>query len=77
MPINGKRLLKKGVFKKLQKSVSSIGNCGICHKPMTGVHPDEVRRVGDEPVHDDCYFDELGAGIEQHPIGHPGMHRGH
>lgn len=66
---------KQQVDKLLQKgrAAFSIGDCGICHKPITDEHPDEVRMVDGEPVHEDCYFDELGAEVERHPIGHPGM----
>lgn len=68
-------------MKKLRKSemkVSSIGNCDICHKPIIGVHPDEVRMIGDKrdkPVHDDCYFDEFSKELDKHPMGIPRMHR--
>lgn len=54
---------------------ASIGDCGVCHKPITDEHPDDVRFIGEEgakqPVHEDCFFDELGNIVEQHPIFNP------
>lgn len=51
--------------------IHSIGECGICHKPITNVHPDEVKFVDRKPVHDDCYYEELDKEIEEHPICRP------
>jgi len=74
------KLSDRRVFRKLQKSVSSIGKCGICKKPITDVHPDEVRmiKIGgkSKPVHDDCYFEKLGDEVEKHPICSPRVRRG-
>lgn len=34
-------------------------------------HPDEQYRLSEERVCSDCYFSELGDGIEKHPIYNP------
>ena len=69
-----KQLIKnRRLLKKLESK--GIGECGVCHKPITDEHPDEVRTINGKIVHEDCYYEELGKGIEQHPICHPGMHR--
>ncbi|MBU4274405.1 hypothetical protein KKE19_01180 [Patescibacteria group bacterium] len=53
MTVNEKELLENP---EVLASISSIGNCGICQKPITNEHPDEVRMVDGKPVHEDCYF---------------------
>ena len=39
--------------------------CAVCNQPITGTHPDEFLKVGDRPVHDDCYYDEVGKVIDR------------
>lgn len=68
--------LEKFLSRKPRKNEGSIGNCGVCHNPITDVHPDVVRRINGKPVHEDCYYEELGEGIEKHPICSPSVRRG-
>ncbi len=42
-------------------------DCVICKKPIRGVHSDDLRMIPAGPVHDDCYFHELGNLVEAHP----------
>lgn len=42
-------------------------DCAICTKPIGGVHSDDLRMIPAGPVHDDCYFHELGNLVETHP----------
>jgi hypothetical protein len=65
------KLLQNLLKAKQQDALTSIGDCGICTKPITDEHPDEVRMVEGKPVHEDCYFDKLGHLIEEHPITSP------
>lgn len=53
----------------------SHGDCGVCKKPVMGGHADDVREIGDEVVHEDCYFLELSDVVEKHPVGTPRSHR--
>lgn len=46
----------------------SIGDCCVCHEPITDEHPDEVRRIARGMVHESCCYDALGEIIEEHPI---------
>ncbi len=69
MAVSGSEFLRH--FRILQEQVSSIGDCGICHRPITDIHPDEVKLIGGKPVHEDCYYEEFGKGIEEYPIAVP------
>lgn len=51
-------------------------DCSICKKPISGVHSDDLRMIPAGPVHDDCYFHELGNLVEAHPPHGP-RHGGH
>lgn len=64
-------------FMKLDLSTisKSIGDCGKCNKPITDVHPDDVRMIGGKVVHDACYDADLSDLLEQHPPGIPGSRR--
>ncbi len=59
----------------LSRLPSSVGDCSVCHMPITDEHPDEVRFIGDagakKPVHEDCYFAEFDSIVDQHPIFNP------
>lgn len=47
-------------------------NCSKCgNKIYLQCSDDEPHRISGEPVCKDCYFEELGAFIEKHPIGLP------
>lgn len=75
MAITAKQLLEHPeLLEKLR--TTGIGRCVICQQPITGIHPDEVRMVRDGPVHDDCYFEEMGNEVEKHPIRSPRVRRG-
>ena len=51
---------------KNMESVSTKVSCGHILKTGEG-----SRRWGDEDVCQDCYFDNLGELVEQHPVGRP------
>ena len=71
-----KLISNEGARKKFFERLQSIGNCGVCHKPVTDVHPDEVKMVNKKPAHDECYFEKLGEEIEKHPLILPSLRRG-
>lgn len=52
--------------RKLAPSPSVI--CVVCTKPVGGGEP---HFIGDDLVHEDCYYEELGKLVEQHPPGNP------
>ena len=64
-------LLRNFLKAKRRTANDSVGDCGICMKPITDEHPDEVRMVEGKPVHKDCYFDQLSSLIEKHPMTSP------
>ena len=44
--------------------------CSICHNAIIlQCSDDNPHRISGEPVCRDCYFQELGKLVEQHPIG--------
>lgn len=47
--------------------------CPKCSLPITG---DERHVSGGKMVCDDCYYEEFGEEVENHPICHPRVHRG-
>ena len=49
-----------------------LATCASCRKPILKVHGEEPRMTSDGPVHEDCWFNDLGTEIEQHPIHRPG-----
>jgi hypothetical protein len=49
--------------------------CGSCHQPISDEHPEEMRHISGKPVHEDCYYEDLGNLMEQHPPGHAGIRR--
>ena len=55
--------------------LASLQKCRSCHRPLqetiTG-----CRKTRRGYLCSDCYFKELGEGVERHPIGIPRMHRG-
>ena len=53
--------------------------CPVCQKPIETVSSaDELDefKINGEPVHEDCYWEEFGKGIEEHPICTPRILRG-
>ena len=56
-------------------------DCGLCHEKIsdealategeTGFLVVDGKRV---LVHIDCYFDEMGKEVEEHPLGRPSPH---
>ncbi|MDO8407748.1 MAG: hypothetical protein Q7S95_00725 [bacterium] len=59
--------------------------CPLCDQPITEAEesaplaPQFIKKDGkDAQVHSDCYFDELGEEVEQHPLGrHRAPHGAH
>lgn len=49
------------------KILAPLTECVTCKNPITGVHSDDLRMIADGPVHNDCYFKELGDVVEAHP----------
>lgn len=55
--------------------------CTICkdpNKPLTDAEfqAEEVQHTKDGLAHADCYYAEIGAEIDAHPICSPRVHRG-
>ncbi len=49
-----------------------ISKCAICGKKFTFWNPSsEYNRYMNKPVHDDCYYEEMGEEMEKHPICNP------
>jgi hypothetical protein len=49
--------------------------CPVCKKPISGhPKPDPRRYIGDEEVHEDCYWNVFRKTVGQHPITYPGHH---
>ena len=56
---------------RFQASLCAVCKCGLCSR-ATG-----IQSMDGKIVCDSCYFADLGAAIEESPIGVPRRRRGH
>lgn len=56
-----------------------LGSAYVCVKCGADCDIDSMARhnTKDGLLCDDCYFEAMGIEVEKHPIGHPGIRRGH
>lgn len=54
----------------IKKESEVLMICSICKNPIEGIHDDEREEfmVDGKPVHEDCWFEEMGKLVEEHPV---------
>lgn len=75
MAISLKDLLDSGGSLKLLLGQRSGPICSLCNERICDEHPDEIRKVDDKPVHEDCYYGALSELVEEYPITSAGLRR--
>jgi hypothetical protein len=59
----------------MKQEGSTQFNCVKCGG-LIDDHPEEVKKIDGKPVHDECFYEELGKLVEASPIIAAGLRRG-
>lgn len=61
--------------KSATKALPKEGICAVCEKPIPPDPNGKPKTIENGSVHRDCWYEELGKEVEEHPLGYARIRR--